>query len=478
MAQDNNARIAEEVLAAVGGKENVPFVTHCITRLRFKLADESKIDHDALGSIKGVLTSQKVGDQFQVVIGQNVGKVYEALLEIGGFDAQAPVDENLDADQGPLTPAKVGAAIMGYLSGSMVAIIPIMMAAAMMKTVAVVLGPDMLNLFAADSAIITLLNMVYNAGFYFLPFYLGYTAASKIGVTPVLGMMVGGLLMEPTFMQMAADGTPFSVFGIPCTPLNYAQTVLPILLAIWLMSYVEKFFKKVIPDMLSTVFTPFLTMAVMVPLTYCVCGPIGSLLGDFIGNFLFGLGGNGGIVAALVMGVIGASWEFLVMTGMHQVLIALGIANLAQSGVESFVFPASIAATVSCFGVALGAFLKLKEKDEKSINFGYFISGILGGVTEPTLFGLCFKHKRCFLGVIAGGFCGALYAGLAHVSIYILGAANFAMLFNYIPGGTANLVNGCISCAITFVVAVVVTYLFGFSAEELEADRKAAELAA
>lgn len=166
------------------------------------------------------------------------------------------------------------------------------------------------------------------------------------------------------------------------------------------------------------------------------------------------------------------------MTGMHQVLIALGIANLAQTGVESFVFPASIAATVSCFGVALGAFLKLKEKDEKSINFGYFISGILGGVTEPTLFGLCFKHRRCFLGVIAGGFAGALYAGLTHVSIYILGAANFAMLFNYIPGGTANLINGCISCAITFVVAAVVTYLFGFSAEELEADRKAAQLVA
>lgn len=478
MAQDNNARIAEEVLAAVGGKENVPFVTHCITRLRFKLADESKIDHDALGNIRGVLTSQKVGDQFQVVIGNNVTKVYEALIELGGFEAQAAVDENLDEDKGALTPARIGQEIMGYLSGSMVAIIPIMMAAAMMKTVAVVLGPDMLNLFAADSHIITLLNIVYNAGFYFLPFYLGYTAANKIGVTPVLGMMVGGLLMEPTFMQMAADGTPFSVFGIPCTPLNYAQTVLPILLSIYLMSYVEKFFKKVSPDVLSTILVPAGTMFVMVPLTYCVCGPIGSLLGDLLGNFLFGLGSNGGILAALIMGLIGASWEFLVMTGMHQVLITLGIANLAQVGAESFVFPSSIAATVSCFGVALGAFLRLKEKDAKAENLGFFISGILGGITEPTLFGLCFKHKRCFLGVIAGGFAGALWAGLTHVSIYILGAANFSMLFNYVPGGTSNLINGAISCAITMVVSTVVTYLFGFTAEELEEDRKAAQLAA
>lgn len=478
MGQDNNARIAEEVLAAVGGRENVPFVTHCITRLRFKLADESKVDHDALKNIKGVLTSQKVGDQFQVVIGNNVTKVYEALLEIGGFQAQAPVDENLDADNGPLTPAKIGQAIMGYLSGSMVAIIPIMMAAAMMKTLAVVLGPDMLNLFAADSNLITLLNIIYNAGFYFLPIYLGYTAANKIGVTPVLGMMVGGMLMEPTFMQLAADGAPFSVFGIPTTPLNYAQTVLPILLAIWLMSYVEKFFKKYSPDVLATILVPAGTIAVMVPLTYCVCGPIGSMLGDILGNVLFGLGSNGGILAVLIMGLIGGSWEFLVMTGMHQVLITLGIANLAQVGFESFVFPSSIAATVACFGTALGAFLRTKEKEEKSTNLGYFISGILGGITEPTLFGLCFKHKRCFLGIIAGGFAGALWSGLTHVSIYILGAANFSMLFNYIPGGTSNFINGAIACGISFVVSAIVTYLFGFSAEELEEDRKAAELAA
>jgi PTS system beta-glucosides-specific IIC component len=477
----DNAQIAREVLDAVGGKDNITSIAHCMTRLRINLKDESVPDDDRIKAIKGVLGCQWSGGQYQVIIGQNVPKVYDAIVKLG-VSAGGSVDENLDQnlEKKPWTAKRAGNAILNYLSKTMVTAIPVMMGAAMFRTIAVIAGPGMLNIWAADSEIYNLFyNWIYDAGFYFMPIYLGYAAAAQLGASRMLGMMMGGILIAPdliTLVTAAADtgATTTSVYGLPAMLNNYSNTVLPILLCMPVLWQVEKLFKRIIPDMLSTVFVPFLTMFVMVPVSLVVLAPIGSVLGNAIGNFMFSFGNAGGIATVIALTIIAAFWEFLVMTGMHQVLLTLGIMQLLSVGSDSCVMVAGGIAQFATWGMAFGAFLRLREPDERGANLGYFLSGFLGGVTEPALYGCGFKYTRCFAGMIGGGAIGGLIAGIFHVTTYVLGATNILGIVGFVAGGTFNMVMGCIASAVAFIAAAAISYSFGFTKEQLASDRQAA----
>ncbi len=460
----DNRVIAEEVLKAVGGKENILNATHCMTRLRLNLADESIPKDDEVKNIAGVLGVVRSGGQYQVVIGQNVPKVYKEFTALGGFAAAAPVNENLDKPKEKLTAKSVGMNILNYMAGSLTPLIPILIGAAMFKTVLSILGPDMLGLFTAESDIYKLLDFVYDAGFYFLPIYIGYTAAAKIGASPILGMFMGGILLAPDFMAMAAtEGATFTVFGIPAMLNNYSQSVIPIVLSVWAMSYVEKFFKKFIPDALSTIFVPFLTILVMLPISLCFLAPAGAFIGQYVSSGLVAFGNVGGFIA---VAVIAALWEFLVMSGMHVVMVVTVLNVYMTTGSEGVIWPAALCATAATFGLALGAFLRMKDKEEKSLALGYFISGIIGGVTEPALYGIGLKYKRPLACLMAGGAIGGLYVGLTHSVMYALGATNFLMVLSFSGGSTANFVNGVIGCLIAMAASAALTYLFGFDKNE------------
>lgn len=459
----NNTQIAKDVLAAIGGKENIVFATHCITRLRFTLKDKSIPNGDEIKKIPGVLGVNIAGDQYQIIIGQNVPKVYSALCKEAGIAVEAAVDENLDQPKEKLTLKSIGSKILDYLSGSMTPIIPAMLGAAMFKTIQVLFGPDMLKLFSETSDFYLLTNFIYNAFFYFLPIYLGFTTAKKVGLNQLVGAFLGGCLLVPGFVTLAStEGASFAVYGIPARMMTYGQTVLPIILIIPVAKVVWDFFAKYIPDMLSTVFTPFLTMVVMVPLVYSVLGPLGGYAGDLIGNGLLSFGNIGGFLA---VAVVAGLWEFLVMTGMHQVLIVFGITSMVQTGVDKFVLTAGGLATWAAFGMALGAFLRLRDKDEKALALGYFISGILGGVTEPVLYGIGFKYKKPFIALIIGGFIGGIYAGITGVGTYVMGATNFLAILGFVGGGTANLINGVIAVLLSFTISAIVTFVIGFPKE-------------
>ena len=456
----NNKEIAQKVLDAVGGAANVTSATHCMTRLRLTLKDAGIPNDDEVNKIAGVLSVVRSGGQYQVVIGQNVPKVYAEFCALTGLAQQEAIDENLDAPKEKLTPKAIGGKVLNYLAGSVTQMIPIMIAAAMFKTIYVILGPDMLKLFTAESDIYRLMDFLYDAGYYFMPIYLGYAAAKTLKANPMLGLYMGGILLAPDLIDIVAAGEPFTVCGIPMRLVNYGSTVLPILLSVWILSYVEKFWKKIMPDALATIFVPFLTMAVMTPLALCALAPIGSFLGDYIGAGLIAFGAHGGFIA---VAVIAGLWEFLVMTGMHQVVLISGIMILLSGGTDSCVMVGGGMATMAAFGMALGAFLRIREKDEKALAFGYFVSGFIGGVTEPVLYGIGMKYKRPFIALFVGGFCGGLYAGLTHVTCYVLGATNFLGAFvGYVAGGTANTVNGIIASAISLGATAVLTYMFGF----------------
>lgn len=459
---DNNKVIAEKVLQAVGGKENVTNATHCMTRLRLNLKDTSIPNKDEITAIPGVLAVVESGGQYQVVIGQNVAKVYPEFARLADVVTEKQIDENLDQPKEKLTLKKVGSNILNYLAGSMTPLIPAMMAAAMFRTIQVILGPDLLHLISDKSNTYVLLDALYNAFFYFMPIFIGWTAAKKLGASQVIGLYTGAMLVAPSLV--ALDGKPFDIYGFISTTMhNYAQTVLPVILSVWVMSCIERFFKKIIPDVLSTIFVPFLTVAVLVPLSFGLLAPLGSIFGDWIGNGLIIFHKYGGFIA---IAVIGALWEFLVMSGMHQILIVFAITTMLQNGSEALVSTAGMSATWAAFGMALGAFLKLRDKDEKALSFGYFVSGIIGGVTEPVLYGVGLRYKRPFISLIIGGFLGALYGGLTGVRSYIMGATNFLSVLGYVGGGRTNIINGCISVAIAFFSTAILTYFIGFPREK------------
>ncbi len=468
----DNKQIAHEVLELVGGGSNVVTATNCMTRLRLTVHDQSKVDVEAIKKVTGVIGCQWSGAQLQVIIGQNVPKVLEAFCAEGGIAAGKPVDENLDADlpKEKLTLGVLGNRILDYLSGSMTQLIPLIMAGGLFRTFAVVLGPQLLGLITEDSATYTFFyTTLYEAAFYFLPIYLGYAAAKKIGASPMLGMLTGGLLIAPTIVSAASAGENISVYGISIAASDYSQSVLPIMLAVVLLYFVEKFFKKHMPDALSTIFTPFCTMIVVVPITLIVLAPIGNGVGQLIATFLFWLADLGGLGSILVRGVLGAFWQLFVVAGMHMPVILLAINQIAVAGYDPIIFVSTNSAMFAVWGCALGAFLRIKNKEEKSMCMGYVVAAVMGGVTEPALFGVNLRWRGTLLGMFAGGAVSSILAGFMGVTYYMAGGGtNFLVFLNYLQGGMGNVAMAIVCAVVAVVIAAIVTYLFGFSQEELE----------
>jgi beta-glucoside PTS system EIICBA component len=461
----DNRQIAEDVLAAIGGKDNVTQVTHCMTRLRVNLKDHSLTDEEKIKSVKGVLGVAKAGGQFQIIIGNHVDQIYKEVCTIGGFALEAAIDENLDGPKEKFTWKSLGGNILDFLAGSVSPIIPALMVAVIFKMVVAVCG-DMLGWIPVESDMYMLLTFVGDAPFYFIPVLLGYTSAKKLGASPMIGAVLGAILIHPTLTGLAAEGASFKVFGITTTAQTYSSTILPILLSTFVMSYIERFFKKVLPQNLKTVFVPGLTIFVMLPISLVVLGPAGAFVGNFLSNGLFSMGSLGGIAQILVIVIIGALWEFFVMTGMHMVFITFLISGFGAMGSEAVVSPAALSASMAVAGMSLGSALRIKDREERNLAYSYFIASIIGGITEPGLYGLGLKYKRPFIGMMIGGAAGALYGAISHTTAYaIVPVASFIALTGYFGGSTANIVNAIITSVISFVVATITTYFWGFKAD-------------
>lgn len=456
--------MARQIIQDIGGSGNVVSVTHCMTRLRFNLKDMSIPQDETIKQIAGVLGVARSGGQYQIIIGQTVNEVYDAVVATGNLNQSAPVNEQITKDLGTKkwTWKSVGNTILNKIAGSLTPLIPMLIAASMFKMLVAVLGPTMLNVISVKSDLYQLFSLVGDAGFYFFPVAIGYTAAKQFAASPILGIFLGAIMLDPGLVKIVAAGKPFTVYGIPMHLTNYGSTVVPILLSVWIMSYVERFFNQKIPASLRTIFAPTLTIAVMLPLSLCVLGPLGGFLGEYVSKAIISFGQLGGIAAIIGVGLIGALWEILVMTGMHLVLISAMITIVAQTGHDNFIMLGSIAASMAVAGMSLGASLRIKDRQEKSLAFSYFIANFIGGVTEPGLYGLAIKYRRPFLGMMIGGFAGGIYAAITHVSAYVVvPVANFMCLSGYVGGSTANLINGVISGAIALIVAAIATYMIG-----------------
>ena len=407
-----------------------------------------------------------VPEDARIVRAVSEGKELELILSSGTEELYQELTARLNEKQ-PLNLRRVLNKIMDALSGSLVPLLPMLMAAAMFKTLASVLGPNMLKVLAEDSDLYTLLSFVGDAGFYFFPIAVGYTSSRVFGTTPILGMFLGGILIHPVFVSIAESGAPFSVYGIPARPLNYSATILPIILSNWVMSYIEKAMNRIIPEALRAVFAPFLTIAIILPIALLVLAPAGSIIGEALCNLLITLGNKGGIVTVLTIAVLAALWEFIIMGGLHWLFISSIFVVLAQNGVETIITPQCAASAFAVGGMAFGAFLRLKNKSERSAAISTVIAQMIGGVTEPALYGVGFRYRKPFIGLVAGAFMGGLYAGITHIQAYnFIPSASFLCFLNYVGGTSMNVINGIISAVIGFAVSCAVTFFVGVEQTE------------
>ena len=440
-------KLAGEILNLIGGEKNVAQVTHCATRLRFNLVNEKKADVNALKSTKGVMGVVSSGGQFQVIIGSDVASVYKQLLELGTFDTNVDAGSEEEEKKGIVK-------VLDTIAGIFTPIIPAITGAGMLKAVLALLVAFKLIDNTTDTYMI--LNFMSDAAFYFLPFLIANSAAKKFKCNPYMAMTIAAIILHPTFAGMKAAGEAVHFIGIPVKLVSYSSSVIPIILAVWLMSFIEPLADKVSPKPVKFFTKPLLTMTVTGLLTLLVVGPIGMILGDYLA---MGISFLDSYASWLVPTVVGIFTPLMVMTGMHYGLIPIGINNIAQFQFDTVVGPGMLASNIASGAASLAVSVKTKDKEFRQLASSAGITGVCG-ITEPAMYGVHLKTKKSLYGTMIGGGVAGLYLGIMGVGRYTAGSPGLLALPGYIGNqGFRNITHAVIGSVIAIVVAFAATFI-------------------
>lgn len=469
--------LARIIIQNVGGKSNIISVAHCITRLRFKLKDESKANKEVLESTDGVIKVMQAGGQYQVVIGNQVNDVYDAVLEVGHLTAAGAVDEDGNAVEednaggGKKSPVSM---LIDVISGTLQPTLGVLAATGIIKGLLALF--DFIGLIPSTSGTYQVWYAVADGFFYFLPIILGYTAAKKFKVNEFIGMAIGIALCYPAMVNSTAGtvlgtvftGTAFEMsyyltfFGIPVImpASGYTSSVVPIILAVAIAALLEHRLKKVVPDVVKLFVVPFVTLIVMVPLTYLVIGPIASILCSILSlffNAIYSIPVVGGLIGGVL---IGASCQVLVIFGLHWGLVPLAMINYGLLGYDFILSPYFCVSFAQTF-VVLAIILKTKDEKLKKIAIPAFISGIFG-VTEPAIYGVTLPKKTPFIYSCIAGAIGGAFTGLMKTRSYSMGGLGLFGLPSYIDTtgdmGITNMIYIIIAILIASAVGFGLTY--------------------
>lgn len=454
MAKKNKyENLANCVIDLVGGKENVVFFTHCITRLRFNVKDKSLVKKENIEEIEGVMGCQWSSDQLQIIIGQSVGDAYQLICDKTGLTQQDSIDENLD---GRKEKKKLSlTAVFDAIAACMTPLLPCLIGAGFVKIILLV--AEMTGLLATTSSSYVVLNFVGDAGFYFLPVFVGATAAKKFNVNISLGMLIGAMFIHPNFIAAVTEGTALDIAGIPIYSASYTSTIFPALLSVWVMAPIERFFAKHSPDVIRSITEPLLTLLVMIPLALCVLGPIGSFLGIYISELIVWLYNLTGFLG---VGILAAFMPLLIMTGMHSSLFPYSVNAMVTLGYEAIVGTSMIISNLDQAAASAAVAFKTKNKNIKSLASGCAVTAFFGGVTEPAMYGVNMKYKTPLYASMIGSFVGGCVAGFGKAAMYAMsGTGGIFVLPVYLPGGTANLVWMVVGIVVGMIVTFILTLL-------------------
>lgn len=445
-------KLASSIIELVGGEHNVSAVTHCATRLRFNLNDESKAMTEKLKNTKGVMGVVNKGGQYQVVIGSDVQSVYREILQLGSFD-----ESNSDGKQekkGPIVK------ILDTIAGIFTPIIPAITGAGMLKAVMALLVT--FGVITSESETYQFLNFFADAAFYFLPILIANSAAKKFRCNPYMAMSIGGVLLHPNFINMvnaakeAGGGLKF--IGLPVSLVSYSSSVIPIILAIWFMSFVEPLADKVSPKAVKFFTKPLLTLIITAPITLIIIGPLGNIIGDGIAS---GINFLNAYASWLVPLIVGTLTPLMVMTGMHYGLIPIGINNIATAGFDTVVGPGMLGSNIAQGGASLAVAARTKNSEVRQLATSAGITAVCG-ITEPAMYGISLRFKKPLIAAMIGGGVSGLFLGITGVGRYTSGSPGLLALPGYIgTEGFKNITFACIGAAIAFVVSFIVSFILG-----------------
>lgn len=446
--------LAQTILNHIGGKENVVSFTHCATRLRFNLKDDARVNKKHLEETRGVMGVVNKGGQFQVIIGSDVPNVYRELNMLGDFEGSGGGKSEKDG-------RSALSRVLDTIAGIFTPIIPAITGAGILKAFMALLTA--FGWVDKSSQTYSILAVFSDAAFYFLPFLISYSAARKFNCNVVMAMSIAGILLHPDFVSMLAGiketGEGLRFVGIPVTPATYSSSVIPIILAIWLMSYVEPVADKISPKPVKFFTKPLITLVVTGAVSITVLGPLGTVIGDGIAA---GITFLNSYASWLVPLIIGAASPYLVMTGTHYGLIPIGINNIATAGFDTIVGPGMLGSNIAQGGAAFAVALRTKNKLMRQEAYSSGITAVCG-ITEPALYGVNLKLKRPLIAASIGGAVSGLYMGIMGVGRYTSGSPGLLALPGYIgTEGFTNITNAVIGSAIALVVAFVAALILGF----------------
>ncbi|OTN89952.1 PTS system beta-glucoside-specific IIABC component [Enterococcus sp. 7E2_DIV0204] len=448
-----NQEIAERVLTLVGGEENVNSVVHCATRLRFKLKDEGKADTEKLNQDSDVIQVVQSGGQYQVVIGSHVSDVYKELMAHSNLG-----DDDSEKDEGPK--GNIFNQLIDIISSIFTPFLGAMAGAGVLKgflTLALTL-----NWLTVESGVYVVLFAIADGIFTFLPILLAFTAAKKFKTNQFLAVCLAMALVHPSISALAGQTLSFAGIPVIIGASAYTSSVIPIILAVYVQSYVERFFKKIIPSFLQIICVPLAVFLVMAPVTFIAIGPIGTILGDLLGKGYNGIYGLSPIIAGAVMGGL---WQVFVMFGMHWGFVPIMMLNLSQAGggVDTMA-PMLLPAVLAQGGAALAVFFMTKNVKLKGLALSSTMTSVFG-ITEPTVYGVTLPLKRPFIAACIGGAVGGAFIGFSHVQNYVFGLISLLSLPGFIPQDTkdtSGLIAAVIGTVIAFVIAFVLTFILKF----------------
>lgn len=433
--------LTKKIVSNVGGTDNVVSLTHCVTRLRFILKDESKANDDVLKNMDGVVTVMKAGGQYQVVIGNHVPDVYKTIIETTSITG-----ERGDTDGAPEKKMGMKDRIFDLISGIMLPSIALMSASGIIKGLNTLMA--VFGLYTVESSYYIFVNAIGDAMFFFLPIFLGFNTAKKLKANPYLGLAIGAILCYP-----AINGVDLNLFS-QTVNATYTSSVLPVILIVALAAPLERFFDRVIPNVIKTFVVPMLVLLICIPIGFTLIGPAANMVGALLSKGITALIGVSPILAGIVMG---GAWQIFVMFGVHMVILIPSMMNI-MAGVPdpmlSFIMIPSFAQTM----VVLAIWLKTKDKKLKQIAFPAWISGIFG-VTEPAIYGITLPRIKMFVISCIGGAIGGGVVGLLNVNQFTMAGMGIFGLPAYVDP-----VNNSLGNLFNLVIAIVIAMIFSFVA--------------
>lgn len=456
--------LASKIVENVGGKENINSLTHCITRLRFKLKNEEKANDEILKNMDGIVTVMRAGGQYQVVIGNHVPVVFEEVIKAGNltFDEAVSTEKMRPFDM-----------LIDGISGRFQPFLAILAAGGMIRGLTALLV--FLGAFDRGSGTFVMFDNIGDSVFQFMPVIIGLTAARKFKVNEFVGMLLGAALMNPNLslevLSGAAEaplttifsGTIFeapiyqTVFGIPWIARNYASSVIPIIFIVLLASQIQKPIKKLVPEMIANFFVPFFTVLITMPLGFLLVGPAFTFATDIL---MAGFETLLALSPVIYGAIVGFFWQILVMFGLHWAIVPMGLMQFSVNGWQNIMTPVAVVS----FGqtAALTAlYFKLRNPKDKAIAIPAIVSDIVG-ITEPAIYGFTLPRKKIFIFTCVGGALGGAYSGLMNLTSWNQGGLGIFTIPNYIrpDGDLTDVINVLIGIAIAMVVSFALTFFF------------------